>query len=116
MKRRICLFTRLHDGIYKSCGGGEVRRREDFAPTPRGLMAAARALSKELADARLYYGNMGCGQSWLELDGRKITDIDLMWIGSEDCTRHYLGSTRTALARKALALHALKIVEASCSS
>ncbi len=74
---KILLVTRLDDGIYKSHGGGERQIVAKFNATPRGLIRAIDALGSERRQCERCYGNIGCGSSWLELDGVHIDDAEI---------------------------------------
>jgi hypothetical protein len=66
----IKLFTQLDKGIYRSQRGGEIQHFGTWDDS--SVLAAV----KELLEHRAYmidcYGNIGCGQSWLERDGVRI--------------------------------------------
>jgi hypothetical protein len=70
----IKIMTRLDDGIYASQGGGEVRERYHWNKTSgRNLLLAAKKLPEHRSDMSTAYGNIGCGSSWIEIDGRKVS-------------------------------------------
>lgn len=69
MKAKITLHTRLNSGIYKSCGGGEDRIVGTWNCGPANLLKALDALHEERQSNIRGYGNIGCGRSWLEIDG-----------------------------------------------
>lgn len=92
----ITIKTRLHDGIYKSDGGGEVRIKYKFATGPRNLLKAIKTLHEHRTNMVLGFGNIGCGVSWLEIDGQRID-----WVDLEDVMVHETGaSCRTMKATK----------------
>ena len=73
MTVKIQIKTRLHDGIYRSQGGGQTRVVAEWNYGPRNLVKALRFLWRERRDNARYYGNIGCGHSWLcTTDGRTL--------------------------------------------
>src|SRR5687767_5279438 len=84
-KPRILIKTHLHEGIYRSFGGGEVRIHAEYAYGPRNLVRAYHELLKVRETNRRNYGNIGCGHSWLETsDGRTL---DTMLVCDDDCSQ-----------------------------
>lgn len=73
----ITIKTKLASGIYKSEGGGEVRTRYEFTTGPRNLMKAIETLYEHRKSMERSYGNIGCGRSWLEIEGVEIRTFDL---------------------------------------
>lgn len=73
----ITIKTKLSAGIYKSEGGGEVRTRYEFTTGPRNLMKAIETLYEHRKSMERSYGNIGCGRSWLEIDGVEVRAFDL---------------------------------------
>lgn len=71
----ITIKTRLHEGIYKSEGGGQTRVVRECSTGPRNLLKAIAELHEIRASNRRGYGNVGCGRSWLEIDGVALTDF-----------------------------------------
>lgn len=69
----ITIKTHLHEGIYKSEGGGQTRVVAEYSTGPRNLIRAIAELSEIRASNRRGYGNIGCGRSWLEIDGVALT-------------------------------------------
>ena len=68
----ITIKTRLDAGIYASEGGGETRTVATYATGPRNLLRAI-ARRDEIAAANVRsYGNIGCGKTWIEIDGKPI--------------------------------------------
>lgn len=80
----ITIKTRLDAGIYKSQGGGECRTHHTFATGPRNLLRAIRTLREHRREMEIGYGNIGCGGSWLEIDGVRIDDLDLECIALDE--------------------------------
>ena len=80
----ITIKTELHDGIYKSSGGGEVRTHYEFSTGPRNLLKAIETLADHQDEMEKSYGNIGCGRSWLEIDGTVIHRFDLDEIARDD--------------------------------
>lgn len=69
----IQIKTRLHDGIYKSSGGGQTRVVAEYPYGPRNLVRAYRQTISRLNANRRYYGNIGCGHTWMATsDGRTL--------------------------------------------
>ena len=107
----ITIKTRLHDGIYKSCGGGEVRTHYEFSTGPRNLLKAIDTLAAHQTEMVASYGNIGCGGSWMEIDGIEIHAFDLQEIRRDDseffngidCSHISLIKSRTQKARELLA-------------
>ena len=97
----ITIKTRLNDGIYKSSGGGETRTHYEWATGPRNLLKAAETLIEHRASMVRCYGNIGCGASWLEIDGVEIHQYDLESLYNPDLLP--TGMTRTEQARELLA-------------
>jgi len=69
MTTTIQIWTRLHDGIYRSQGGGETRIVAEYNYGSRNLVRAWRHLLQVRADNRRNYGNIGCGRSGLRTVG-----------------------------------------------
>ena len=69
MKKQITLHTQLNSGIYKSCGGGQNVIVSSWNCGPANLLKALNALHEERQSNVRGYGNIGCGKSWLEIDG-----------------------------------------------
>lgn len=80
----ITIKTKLNSGIYKSCGGGEVRTHYEFSTGPRNLIKAIKTLAAHRDGMVRSYGNIGCGNSWLEIDSVRIHDYDLDEIVRDD--------------------------------
>ena len=77
MKKMITLHTRLHSGIYESQGGGQDRIIKTFTVGPINLLRAITALHEKRVENVVSYGNVGCGASWLEIDGEFFDPEDL---------------------------------------
>lgn len=76
----IIVLRRLHNGIYKSSGGGTTAVYSRHASGPRGLANAIMFHGQERASAFRYYGNIGAGAGWIEIvpkGGEPGTGIDL---------------------------------------
>jgi len=69
MKSQITLHTRLNSGIYESHGGGQDVTVRNWNCGPANLLKALDALYEERQSNIRGYGNIGCGSSWLEIDG-----------------------------------------------
>jgi hypothetical protein len=80
----IHIKTRLADGIYRSSGGGETRTHYKWATGPRNLLKAAAAFEQHCRRMADCYGNIGCGRSWVEIDGQWINPGDLAAILTHD--------------------------------
>lgn len=72
MKAKITLHTRLDEGIYASAGGGVDRIVTEWKRGPLNLLKAIAALHKERQANKNKFGTVGCGGSWLELDGERM--------------------------------------------
>jgi hypothetical protein len=75
---KIQIKTRLHDGIYKSSGGGETRLVAEWGYGPRNLVKAYRFLLERRASNKRSYGNIGCGHTWLCTDDGRTLDSSLV--------------------------------------
>lgn len=84
MPSSIAIKTRLHSGIYKSSGGGETRTHYTWATGPRNLLTAIATLAEHRKAMREGYGNVGCGSTWLEIDGVEVEDNDLREAATDD--------------------------------
>lgn len=84
----ISLKTKLDSGIYKSSGGGEVVTHYEFKTGPANLCKAIRVLSSHRKSMVRGYGNIGCGRSWLEIDGHQIHDYDLQDVIEDDMAKY----------------------------
>jgi hypothetical protein len=80
----ITINTRLHSGIYKSQGGGEIRTHYTWATGPRNLLKAITTLSTHRANTRASCGGIGCGTSWLEIDGVVMSENLLNDVSKHD--------------------------------
>lgn len=105
----ITIKTRLDSGIYKSSGGGETCTHYEFATGPRNLLKAIVTLGEHSKDMERGYGNIGCGRSWLEIDGQAIHRYDLEDVMRDDVEAYGhdapagLIKSRTQKARELLA-------------
>lgn len=77
MKTKITLHTRPHSSIYKSHGGGEDRIVDTWNCGTANLLKAIDALHEVRRTNILGYGNVGCGRSWLEIDGEFFDETEL---------------------------------------
>jgi hypothetical protein len=75
---KITLHTRLHSGIYESQGGGLDRVINEWNLGPLNLLKAIKSLYDERQSNLLGYGNIGCGYSWLEINGNRFDENDLI--------------------------------------
>lgn len=102
----ITVMTKLHNGIYKSHGGGVAAAVHTYSNGPRNLLSAIRALDEEIESNKKSYGGIGCGRSWLEIDGKQIHVYDLEEIMKDDeevYGKDYRGAkSRTQKARELL--------------
>lgn len=98
----ITIKTNLHTGVI---GGGSTDARRKWNTNPRNLLAAASALIEIQKDTELAYGNVGCGRTWLEIDGQVIDPMDLTDIVHGDlwADDYTLKKTRTQYAKELLA-------------
>lgn len=88
MTHAITIKTRLNSGIYKSNGGGETRTHYSYAVGPRNLLKAIDQLHAHRKEMRNGYGNIGCGMSWLEIDGVEVDDYELNEVEADDSKRY----------------------------
>lgn len=84
MPSTIAIKTRLHSGIYKSSGGGETRTHYTWATGPRNLLTAIAKLGEHRKAMCEGYGSIGCGITWLEIDGVEVEDHDLREAATDD--------------------------------
>lgn len=77
MKSKITLHTRLNDGIHKSDGGGQDRIIQIWNLGPLNMLKAIGALHRERKSNKRGYGNIGCGRSWIEIDGQVFDETEL---------------------------------------
>lgn len=77
----ITIKTKLDRRIS---GGGETHIEYEFTTGPRNLINAIEKLSEHRAENVRCYGNIGCGKSWLEIDGQVIDNVDLKEIITDD--------------------------------
>lgn len=103
----ITIKTRLNEGIYKSEGGGETRTHYEWATGPRNLAKAVDQFFKHRDETLRNYGNIGCGASWMEIDGKRIDRMDLNDLRNGDNPRDFdatyprqLIKSRTAKCRE----------------
>lgn len=80
----ITIKTHLNSGIYKSEGGSETRTHHEFTTGPRNLLKAIETLYEHRKSMVRSYGNIGCGRSWLEIDGQVIHLYDLEDVVRDD--------------------------------
>lgn len=106
----ITIKTHLNNGIYKSSGGGETRTHYEFTTGPRNLLKAIEQLGEHRSDMVRSYGNIGCGRSWLEIDGQAIHSYDLEEVARDDAEMfprseytHTMTKTRTTKAKELIA-------------
>jgi hypothetical protein len=102
----ITIKTHLNNGIYKSSGGGETRTHYEFTNGPRNLLKAIEQLGEHRTYMERCYGRIGCGRSWLEIDGQAIHPYDLEEVARDDaemlsCSEytHTMTKTRTTKAK-----------------
>lgn len=86
----IKIKRRLHDGIYRSQGGGEVRTVREWKNTnARNLVAAAKLLPEVYDSSIKAYGNIGAGVCWIEVDGVELDDSEMSDINNAREWRKY---------------------------
>lgn len=72
--KKIVIKTHLHSGIS---GGGESRVVAEWNHGPLNLLKASKDLDERIASNKRSYGSIGCGRSWIEIDGTAINDDEL---------------------------------------
>lgn len=103
----ITIKTELHSGIS---GGGETRTHYEYTTGPRNLLKAIEQLGEHRSDMVRSYGNIGCGGSWLEIDGQQFRLDDLEEVSRDDSKffprseyTHTMTKTRTTKAKELIA-------------
>lgn len=103
----ITIKTHLDAGIYRSSGGGETRTHYSYNTGPRNLLAAIDQLHEHRREMEQGFGNIGCGRSWLEIDGVEISRYDLEAVRRDDSAerdksdlRYWRVLSRTEKARR----------------
>lgn len=84
----ITINTRLHDGIYKSSGGGETRIVAEYPTEPKRLLQAIIEIDRRRRSNIRSYGNIGCGSTWLEIDGVRIPEFEVDAVSTSDVELH----------------------------
>lgn len=84
----IEIKTLLHDEIYHSQGGGQVKTHYTWENGPRNLMKAVGVLSDHSQHMTDCYGNVGHVRSWIEINGREIDPFDLDSLRESDRVRY----------------------------
>ena len=93
----IVIKTKLADGIYKSQGGGQLVKHYSFKTNARNLLKAINTLAEHRTSMMRSFGNIGCGSSWIEIDGYFVAEHELQEVCSDDS---FWSSSRTARARE----------------
>ncbi|MDN7407980.1 hypothetical protein QZM42_05400 [Burkholderia vietnamiensis] len=83
-------------------GGGVTKDIATFSIGPRNLLKATAALRKLLKQNEQCYGNVGCGHSWLEINGSRVFFGSLRKLEYADTDPRY-EMTRTQKANDLLA-------------
>lgn len=73
----IKIITRLDSGIA-STDAGQARTHYTWKTGPRNLIKAIESLSSHRQRMIASYGNIGCGGSWIEVDGVRLSYDDMM--------------------------------------
>jgi len=109
----ITIKTILDSCVDKSNGGGEVVTHYEFATGPRNLMKAIETMGEHRKRMTSSYGNIGCGVTWLEIDGTIFDQYSLGMVMRDDSfmltaeeRRWTTIKSRTAKAKELLASHA----------
>lgn len=76
-KMKITIVTRLHRGVSDENAGIALEAWEMHESGPLDLLVAVETLIKERKSNVLSWGNIGCGHSWIEIDGMAIGDTYL---------------------------------------
>jgi hypothetical protein len=77
---QIFVKQKLDPGIYKSYGGGQEKTVKVFKFSPRNLRMASNLVYTTHCDNIKVFGNIGCGYTWLEVDGEPITEDEVKYI------------------------------------
>lgn len=73
----IKIITRLDSGIA-SKHAGEHHASYEWSTGPRNLVKAMELLPAHIRHMKDAYGNIGCGGSWIEVDGVRLSLDDMM--------------------------------------
>lgn len=92
----IIIKTRLHDSIYPSQGGGQTIAHYTYKTGPRNLLKAINQWHKWSTYLVDVYGNIGCGQTWVEVENVPIDPFELHMVESP------LAGTPTEAAKELL--------------
>ncbi len=77
MKNLIKIKTALHDGIYKSSGGGQTTTAYSYNVGPLNLLRAVKQLHEHYQSMERSYGSVGHQGSWIEINGLSINHDEL---------------------------------------
>ena len=108
----ITIKTKLHDGVYASQGGGKVVTHYEFTAGPRNLVKAIKTLHSHKEEIKECFGNIGCGHSWMEINGKQVNIYDMEDVMKDDAEAFgpnapaSMLKTRTEKARELLADYA----------
>jgi hypothetical protein len=108
----ITIKTKLHDGVYVSQGGGKVVTHYEFTAGPRNLVKAIKTLHSHKDEIKECFGNIGCGHSWMEINGKQVNIYDMEDVMKDDAEAFgpnapaSMIKTRTEKARELLADYA----------
>ncbi len=108
----ITIKTKLDDGIYASHGGGQIKTHYEFTAGPRNLVKAIETLHEHREEMKRGFGNIGCGHSWMEINGKQVNLYDMEDVMKDDAEAFgpnapaSMIKTRTEKARELLADYA----------
>jgi hypothetical protein len=102
MAKTISIITRLHTGI-SGHADGEPFVEHTYSCGPRNLLRAINDLGETRRNNRQGYGNMGCGSTWIAINGTPIRDEELSELEYETEVSELGRITRTEWARNFIA-------------
>ena len=75
----IEIFTKLNNGI-RDIGGKEIKQYKWNKTSGRNLLIATKKLIEHKEEMKKCYGNIGCGNSWIRINGKDIDSYLLTFI------------------------------------
>ena len=98
----ITIKTKFHPSTTTAIECGEIQTIKRFNVSPRNLMRAAEFLKRHTSEAIRSWGNVGHVRSWLEINGRAISNDDLLELDKEFHAATGETRTRTEIAKQML--------------